>query len=31
VLPFAVLWLSHIALDRSLGYGLRAADGSLRA
>jgi hypothetical protein len=30
-LPFAVLWLSHIALDRSLGYGLRAADGSLRA
>ena len=31
VLPFAVLWLSHIALDRSLGYGLRAADGGLRA
>ena len=30
-LPFAVLWLSHIALDRALGYGLRAADGSRRA
>ena len=29
--PFAVLWLSHIALDRALGYGLRAADGSQRA
>ena len=31
LLPFAVLWLSHIALDRSIGYGLRAADGSQRA
>jgi hypothetical protein len=29
--PFAVLWLSHVALDRSIGYGLRAADGTQRA
>lgn len=25
-----VLWLSHVCLDRALGYGLRAADGSQR-
>jgi hypothetical protein len=31
LLPFAVLWLSHVALDRSIGYGLRAADGAQRA
>ena len=31
VAPFAVLWLSHVALDRSIGYGLRAADGGQRA
>jgi hypothetical protein len=30
---FAALlgWLAHIALDRAAGYGLRSADGSLRA
>ena len=31
LLPFALLWLSHVALDRSIGYGLRAADGGQRA
>ena len=31
LLPLAVLWLSHVALDRSIGYGLRAADGTQRA
>ena len=30
VLALAALWLSHIGIDRSLGYGLRAADGSQR-
>ncbi len=30
VLAPAALWLSHIGIDRSLGYGLRAADGSQR-
>ncbi len=30
VLAVAALWLSHIGLDRSLGYGLRAPDGSQR-
>jgi hypothetical protein len=30
VLAVAALWLSHIGIDRSLGYGLRAADGSQR-
>jgi hypothetical protein len=30
VLAVAALWLSHIAIDRSLGYGLRAVDGSQR-
>ncbi|MFC5182031.1 DUF4260 family protein [Actinomadura harenae] len=30
--PFAGLlgWLGHIAMDRTFGYGLRAADGSRR-
>jgi hypothetical protein len=30
---FAALlgWLAHVALDRAAGYGLRSADGSLRA
>lgn len=27
----ALGWLAHIALDRALGFGLRAADGSIRA
>ncbi len=30
LLAVAALWLSHIAIDRSLGYGPRAADGSQR-
>jgi hypothetical protein len=30
VLAVAALWLSHIGIDRSLGYGLRAPDGSQR-
>jgi hypothetical protein len=30
VLPFALLWLAHIAMDRAFGYGPRAADGSQR-
>ncbi len=30
VLPFATLWLAHIAMDRTVGYGPRAADGSQR-
>ncbi len=29
-LAAAALWLSHIGIDRALGYGLRAADGSQR-
>jgi hypothetical protein len=27
----ALGWLAHIALDRALGFNLRAADGSIRA
>ena len=30
LLAVAALWLSHIGIDRALGYGLRAADGSQR-
>lgn len=29
-LAAGVLWLSHVCLDRALGYGLRAPDGSQR-
>ncbi len=25
-LPFAIIWAAHIALDRTLGYGLKYAD-----
>jgi len=30
MLVVAALWLSHIGIDRALGYGPRAADGSQR-
>ena len=30
VLPFALVWLAHIAMDRTVGYGPRAIDGSQR-
>lgn len=30
-LGLGVLWISHVLLDRAMGYGLRAADGSQRA
>ena len=26
VLPFAIIWTAHIALDRTLGYGLKYSD-----
>ena len=26
-LPFALIWLAHIGLDRAFGYGLKYADG----
>lgn len=29
-LAAGVLWLSHVTLDRAMGYGLRAPDGSQR-
>lgn len=29
-LALGLVWLSHVALDRALGYGLRAPDGSQR-
>lgn len=29
-LAAGVLWLSHVAIDRAMGYGLRAPDGSQR-
>lgn len=31
VLGLGVLWISHVLLDRAMGYGLRAADGGQRA
>lgn len=27
VLPFALIWANHIAIDRMLGYGLKFSDG----
>ncbi len=30
VLGLGLLWLSHVLLDRAMGYGLRTADGSQR-
>lgn len=30
VLLAGAAWLTHIAVDRTVGYGLRAADGSIR-
>ncbi len=30
VLGLGLLWLSHVLLDRAMGYGLRAPDGSQR-
>lgn len=29
-LAAALAWMTHIAVDRAVGYGLRAADGSIR-
>jgi len=31
VLGFGVLWLSHVLLDRAMGFGLRTAEGAQRA
>ena len=30
ILPFALLWLAHIAMDRTVGYSPRALDGTQR-
>jgi hypothetical protein len=30
-LALGLLWLSHVGIDRGLGYGLRAPDGTVRA
>lgn len=30
VLPFGLIWLAHITMDRTLGFGPRSADGSQR-
>lgn len=30
VLALGLVWLSHVAVDRAAGYGLRAADGGIR-
>lgn len=30
VLGYGVLWLSHVLLDRAMGYGLRTPDGEQR-
>ena len=27
VLPFALIWINHIGVDRLLGYGLKYSDG----
>jgi hypothetical protein len=27
LLPFALIWISHIGIDRALGYGLKYSDG----
>lgn len=27
VLPYALIWINHIGIDRFLGYGLKYADG----
>jgi hypothetical protein len=27
LLPFALIWINHIGVDRALGYGLKYADG----
>jgi Domain of unknown function (DUF4260) len=27
VLPFALIWINHIGVDRMLGYGLKYSDG----
>ena len=31
VLALGLMWLSHVTLDRAMGFNLRAADGSQRA
>lgn len=28
LLPFALIWVNHIGMDRLLGYGLKYSDGS---
>ncbi len=27
---FGLAWLSHIVVDRAIGYGLRAPDGTIK-